>query len=258
MIIVKIGGSIVDRIPELIDVLNPIIDNIVIVHGGAGKVTNKLASQLGTPSRWVVHPSGMKSRYTDSAMIDIYTMAVCKANKNICFEFSRRGHRVIGLTGVDGDLLKARRKEKIRIVEDGKESFLEGDYTGMLRTANVDLINLLIANNYIPIIAPLAMSFDREPLNVDGDRVAGFLANKLNAEKVVSITDVPGVLDENKNVVQNIKRQNLDEWITKVGSGVGTGGMKRKLFAAKEALANGTKEFHICSINNFMKGTVIK
>ncbi len=256
MIIIKIGGSVVDKISDLIPKLQRLMGNnqVILVHGGAGKVTNILSEQLGVLQRWVTHPSGMRSRYTDEETIEVFLMAVCQANKQVVAELSKHGIRAVGLTGLDGDLVKARRKSKIRILEGGEEKEVEGDYTGMLRAANTDLLNSLLSDGYIPVIAPLAMSFDREPLNVDGDRLAAFLANKLRAKRVISVTDVPGVLDQKDAVVPEIPRSEVEQWIQRVGSGSSTGGMKRKLFAAKES----NSEFLICGIENFGGGTKIK
>ena len=99
-----------------------------------------------------------------------------------------------GLSGVDGRLLVARRKDAVRAIEGGRQRIIRDDYTGQLESANGDLLRLMLGAGYTPVVAPLALGTQGERLNVDGDRAAAMLAGALNADALIILSNVPGLL----------------------------------------------------------------
>ena len=245
MIVVKIGGSIVDGLhfTALEDIKNIVKkDKLVLVHGGGKEVTN-VANKLGKEQNFVVSPSGVKSRYTDKETADIYTMVMSgKINKAIVGMLLRQGINAVGITGVDGGLLKAQRKKKLLIVnENGRKMAIDGGYTGKIHSVDPSLIYTLLDQGYTPVISPIAISEDFDFLNVDGDRAAAYIAAGLKAYIVVFITNVTGLILEDK-LVTNITLEQANAALSKIGYG-----MEKKIIACKEALQMGVNEAIIAS-----------
>lgn len=209
----------------------------VLVHGGSHE-TNLLAERLEHPPRFVTSPSGYTSRYTDRQTLEIFMMAYSgKMNKLIVERLQRLGVNAIGLSGLDGRVLEGTRKATIRIVEGGKQKVLRDDWTGTVEKVNANLLELLLNEEYLPVVAPLAASRDGEAINVDGDRAAAAIAAALNAETLLLLSNVPGLLlnfpDEN-SLIRHIPRASVDEYLP-----VAQGRMKKKVLGAAEALQAG-------------------
>src|SRR3989304_6534075 len=190
LIVAKIGGSILkqETSPDLIsDIKNVLSGNrVVLVHGGGVEET-EVASKMGKTQEFVVSPDGLRSRYTDKETIEIYTMAmVGKINKQIVCPLQSKGMPAVGLSGLDGLLVQAKRKERLIIVDErGRKKVIDGGYTGKISEVNANLLKLLLQNNYVPVIAPVAISEKFEPLNVDGDRTAAYIAGALKADQLI-------------------------------------------------------------------------
>ena len=245
MIVVKIGGSIVEGLHStaLDDIKNIIKkDKLVFVHGGGKEVTN-IASKLDKEQRFIVSPSGVKSRYTDKETANIYTMVMSgKINKAIVGMLLRQGVKAVGITGIDGSLLKAHRKKKLIIInEKGRKMAVDGGYTGKINSVDPSLIHILLDQGYTPVISPIAISEDFDFLNVDGDRAAAYIAAGLKAYMVVFITDVTGLILEDK-LVTNITLEEANAALSKIGFG-----MEKKIIACKEAIQMGVTETVIAS-----------
>ncbi|MEM3587547.1 MAG: [LysW]-aminoadipate/[LysW]-glutamate kinase, partial [Candidatus Jordarchaeaceae archaeon] len=231
------------------------------VHGGGPQI-NEISRKLGKEPVFVTSPSGFKSRFTDRETLDISIMVMAgKINKSIVALLQKNQIPAIGLTGLDGRTLIAERKDKIIAVEDGKKRVIRGDYSGKVKEANSTLLRLIIENGYIPVVAPIGVSYENEPVNLDGDRAAAHIAKAVNADIFISLTDVQGVIIDGE-VVHNLSRQEAEECLKKV-----KGGMRKKIFAALEALDLGVKPVVICSgldenpVSSALtleKGTVIK
>src|SRR5512136_1185385 len=181
LLVIKMGGSILkegtaaDLIADLKEVVKQ--HKVVICHGGGSEVT-EIASKLGKEQKFIMSPEGFRSRYTDKETIEIYTMVMAgKMNKQIVLALQSQGVAAVGLSGLDGALLKAERKKKLIAVDErGRKRVIDGGYTGKLTEVNVELLKLLLEKNYVPIVTPIALSQDSEPLNVDGDRTAAIVA----------------------------------------------------------------------------------
>ena len=219
---------------------------IVLVHGGAAKTT-EVAEKLGIQQKFVESTSGFKSRFTDARTLEVFTMVTCGlVNKQIVASLQRAGVNAVGLSGADGRVLEAKRKDVLRIVENGKEKILRGDFTGKVEKVNYELLNLLIEGGVVPVIAPVAISSENELVTTDADRNAAAIASALNAEKLVLLTDVDGFYEnysasanamESALVSRIASESQLNNAIEKA-----SGGMKKKLLAAREALANGVRK----------------
>ena len=240
MITIKIGGSVVDNLhPSTIDDIKKVVqqEGVILVHGG-GKEVTKVTEQLGKEPKFVVSPSGIKSRYTDKETSEIFTMVMSgKINKTIVQMLQKNGINAVGLSGMDGKTIEADRKKKLIIMnEKGRKQVIDGGYTGKISNVNSDLIKTIMDKGYTPVISPIAISEESEFLNVDGDRAAANVAGHVKADKVLFITNVDGLLMEDK-LVEKLSLKEAKEIIPKIGFG-----MEKKILAATEALEMGVKE----------------
>ena len=240
MIIIKIGGSVVDFLhPSTISDIKKVVaqEGVILVHGG-GKEVTKVSKQLGKEPKFVVSPSGIKSRYTDKETAEIYTMVMSgKINKTIVRLLQKNGVNALGLSGVDGRVIEAERKKKLIIVnEKGRKQVIDGGYTGKITNVNATLVKSLLEQGLTPVISPIAISEESDFLNVDGDRAAAYVAGKVQADKVLFLTNVDGLLMDDK-LVKRLTLTEAKEIRPKVGFG-----MEKKILAATEALDMGVKE----------------
>ena len=237
MITIKIGGSVVDDLHEsTIQDIKKISEQegIILVHGG-GKEVTKVSAQLGKESKFVTSPSGIKSRYTDKETSEIFTMVMSgRINKNIVRMLQKNGINAIGLSGVDAQIMRADRKKKLLIVNDkGRKQAIDGGYTGKITSINSKFIKSLLDQGLVPVISPIAMSEESDFLNVDGDRAAAHIAASINSDKVLFITNVDGLLMDDK-LVTSLSLEEAKQIRPKIGPG-----MEKKILAATEALDMG-------------------
>jgi acetylglutamate/LysW-gamma-L-alpha-aminoadipate kinase len=246
LIVVKAGGRVLENglPPEVATDIKTVSERnrIVFVHGGGIEVT-KIAQELGKEQRFIVSPDGFRSRYTDRDTVDIYTMVmVGKLNKQIVSALERKGVKSLGLSGLDGQLIKAERKKKLVVInERGRKMAIDGGYTGKIEEINTDLIRLIMEAGYLLVVSPVAMSEEYEPLNVDGDRTAANIAAAMKADVLLLLTDVEGLIVEGK-VVPRIRLSEAKKMLPEIGPGMIT-----KIHAAIEALEHGVKEVIITS-----------
>ncbi len=240
MIVVKIGGTNgvnVDAVMTDIAACVTAGQKMIVVHGGSGE-TNAISEQLGHPPRFVTSPSGYTSRYTDRATLEIFAMVTSgKINTLLVEKLQKLGVNAFGLSGVDGRLMVARRKDAIRIVENGKQRMLRDDYTGKIETVNGPLLALLVDAGYTPVIAPLAISPEGEALNVDADRAAAMVAGAAGAEQLIVLSNVPGLLrqfPDESTLIAHIDKGRVEQSLE-----FAEGRMKKKVLGASEALALG-------------------
>jgi len=182
--------------------------------------------------------SGFTSRYTDRATLEIFAMVTAgKINTLLAEKLQRLGVNAFGLSGVDGRLMVAKRKEAIRIVENGKQLILRDDYTGKIESVNGDLLAMLLDAGYTPVIAPLAISPEGDALNVDADRAAAMVAGAMRAEQLIILSNVPGLLrhfPDASTLITHIDKARVGQSLE-----FAEGRMKKKVLGASEALALG-------------------
>jgi acetylglutamate/LysW-gamma-L-alpha-aminoadipate kinase len=240
VIVVKVGGA------EGIDYQALSVDaatlwqqgmRLVLVHGGSSE-TNRIATLLGHPPKFITSPSGFTSRYTDRETLEIFEMVYCgKMNKGLVERLQRQGINAVGLSGLDGRIFEGRHKERVRSVEGGKTKILRGDHTGTVEKVNVQLLRLLIDNGYLPVLSPPGSSYEGVAVNVDGDRAAAALATALSAEALILLSNVPGLLrdfPDEGSLISEIPADQVEEYLV-----VAQGRMKKKVLGAAEAVAGG-------------------
>ena len=245
MIVIKIGGSVVDGLhPSTLTDIKAIAekDKLVFVHGG-GKEVTATATRLGKEQKFIVSPGGVRSRYTDKETADIYTMVMSgKINKAITGMLLRQGIKAVGIAGIDGGILRAERKTKLLIInEKGRKMIIDGGYTGKISAVDPALVHNLVDNGYVPVISPIALSAEYDFLNVDGDRAAAYVGGGVKADKVIFITNVNGLM-LNEKLVTAMTLEQAKAALPKIGFG-----MEKKVLACTEALEMGVKEAIIAS-----------
>jgi acetylglutamate/LysW-gamma-L-alpha-aminoadipate kinase len=210
---------------------------LVLVHGGSSEA-NSLGEALGTPPRMITSPSGYTSRYTDRKTLEIFLMAVNgKVNSLLTEQLQMLGINALGLSGLDGKILQATRKDSIQSIENGKRKILREDYTGKIETVNRELLLMLLQGGYVPVIAPIAVSEKGQALNVDADRAAAMVASALRAQTLILLTAVPGLMKSFPNESTLIRQ--LPQAQLPAAAQAAQGRMKKKVLGAEEALKGG-------------------
>ncbi|MBO37167.1 MAG: acetylglutamate kinase [Anaerolineaceae bacterium] len=248
MLVVKIGGASGVNIKSIVaDIATQTAsgEKLIVVHGGS-ELATELGEQLGYPPQFVTSASGHTSRYTDKRTLEIFLMATGLLNRRLVGQLQNLGVNAFGLSGLDGRLLLAERKSTIRIVDNGKRKILRDDYTGRIETVNIKAIRALQDAGHIPVVAPVAISESGEALNVDGDRAAARLAGTVEADTLVILSNVSGLLsdlEDPNSYIPRISANDMDDAINNIARGR----MKRKLIAAREALDDGVKQVIIAN-----------
>jgi acetylglutamate/LysW-gamma-L-alpha-aminoadipate kinase len=236
-IVVKIGGAqgvALDAVCSDVAALVQQGQAVVIVHGGSAE-TNDISTRLGHPPRFVTNVSGFTSRYTDRETLEIFAMVTNgRINTLIVERLQKAGVNAFGLCGLDGRLIAARRKDAIRIVENGRQLILRDDFTGKIEAVDGDLLQRLLAAGLTPVVAPLAISPQGEALNVDADRAAAMVAGAIGAEQLVILTNVPGLMrsyPDESTLIPHVSKADLEAALA-----FAEGRMKKKVLGASEAL----------------------
>jgi acetylglutamate/LysW-gamma-L-alpha-aminoadipate kinase len=213
---------------------------VVLAHGGSADI-DRLAARLGVPQRQLVAPDGVVARYTDDATLEVLTLALAGAVKPRLVELlAREGVAAVGLTGLDGGLLVARRKAAQRALVDGRLVVVRDSHAGSLVGVNARLLHALLDAGFLPVVSPPALADDGGAVNVDADRAAAAVAAALDASTLVLLTRAPGVLRDPLDETSALATCELPPsgsppvWAE--------GGMALKLVAAREALLQGVRE----------------
>ena len=209
--------------------------NPVIVHGGGPQISEML-ERIGKKGEFV---QGM--RVTDSETMDVVEMVLGGlVNKDIVSLINRHGGLAVGLTGKDGAFIRARKM----LIQDKERAgeWLDLGQVGEIESIDPALIALLDTRNFIPVIAPIGVGINGESYNINADLVAGKLAEILNAEKLILLTNTPGVLDKNGNLLSGLTARSVDQLFA---DGTISGGMLPKISSALDAVKAGVKSCHI-------------
>lgn len=242
MLVVKVGGGEGVNLDHVADDVASLIKSgqrMILVHGGSA-LTNEVAEQLGHPPRFVTSPSGHTSRRTDRRTLEIFEMVYCgQVNKGLVERLQSRGVNAVGLAGLDGRIWEGARKAAIRIVEKGKTLVLRDDYTGTVERINTTLLTALLDAGYLPTLTPPAISTEGEAINVDADRAAGLTAAALNADTLIILSNVPGLLrnfPDESSLIARVPADQMDS-----AAEAAQGRMKKKVLGAQEAMDGGVK-----------------
>ena len=239
-IVVKYGGNAMTD-PKLqesfardVVLLKLVGMNPVVVHGGGPQI-NELLQKVGKQGAFV---QGM--RVTDEETMDLVEMALGKVNKDIVNLINRHGGKAVGLTGQDGAFIRA---EKLLLEsKDEPGKMLDIGLVGEIEKIDPSIITFLDSGDFIPVIAPIGVGPDGETLNINADLVAGKLAEVLHAEKLVLLTNTPGVLDKDGNLLSGLTPKDIDGL---VADGTLSGGMLPKIASALDAARGGVRSVHI-------------
>ncbi len=212
--------------------------NPVVVHGGGPQI-GTLLKELGIQSTFV---NGM--RVTDTKTMDVVEMVLgATINKEIVSLINSAGGRAIGLTGKDGHLIKARKMTVThKTPEMEAPEIIDIGHVGEVAKINTDVIDMLTASDFIPVIAPIGVGDDGASYNINADLVAGKIASVLQAEKLLLLTNVTGLLNKNGEVLTGINSKQVDALIA---DGTIHGGMLPKIQCALDAVNSNVKSVHI-------------
>ncbi len=237
-IVVKYGGAAM--VGELLQssfakdvVLMKLVGmNPVVVHGGGPQI-GELLARIGKETEFV---DGM--RVTDRETMDVVEMVLGGlVNKQIVNLIGSHGGRAVGLTGKDGNLIRAR---KLTVRRDSPElkapEIIDIGHVGEVTSIDTGVVNMLVQGDFIPVIAPIGLGDDGESYNINADLVAGKVAETLNAEKLILLTNTPGVLDRDEKLLTNLDVGDVERLIA---DGVIKGGMLPKVRCALAAVTNG-------------------
>jgi acetylglutamate kinase len=212
--------------------------NPVVVHGGGPQI-GKVLEKIGKESRFV---DGM--RVTDSETMDVVEMVLGGlVNKDIVNLITRHGGRAVGLTGKDGDLIRAR---KLTISRDAPEldapEIIDIGHVGEVASVDVSVVDMMVSGGFIPVIAPIGVGEDGHSYNINADLVAGRVAEVMGAEKLILLTNTEGLLDRQGNLLTGLTAGEVDELIA---DGTVHGGMLPKIQCALSAVKSGVRSAHI-------------
>lgn len=235
MIVVKLGGAKGNAAGPVLDELADRDGEHLLVHG-ASAATDHLQRRLGQEPRHATSPSGHEYRVTDDDAIEALTMAAAWRNRRIVAGLRRRGADAVGLSGVDAGVV-ARRKQGVRAQVEGR-TIVVRDRSGIIEDLDPIPVAAVLDAGRVPVLTLPAATREGEMLNVDADRIAARFAAELDAEALVLLTAVPGLLedpDDATSRIDRLARSDLDD----ATDDVAQGRFKRKLVAAREALDGG-------------------
>lgn len=234
--VIKYGGNAMTNddlkrmVMEDIVLLKLVGMNPVVVHGGGPEI-NDMLKRIGKISKFV---NGL--RVTDRETMEIVEMVLTgKVNKEIVSLLNGYGGKAVGLSGKDGNLIEA------------EKDLSQGDigFVGKVKKINTEIIDMVVKQDYIPVITPVGIGEDGETYNINADTVAGEIAGKLNAEKLIMLTDVEGVYENYNEKESLISRINVKDAIDKIDNGTIKGGMIPKVRCCVNAIQKGVKTTHI-------------
>lgn len=206
----------------------------VVVHGGGPQI-GEILNRLGKSSRFV---RGM--RVTDAETMEVVEMVLSgKLNKDLVRLINHHGGKAVGLSGKDGDLIRAR---KLLLDEPGEDGIVDMGYVGEIVSVQPAVIETLDRSQYIPVVAPIGVGEQGETYNINADLVASRLAVALRADKLILLTDVRGILDPTGELISSIGLGELEGLVRRK---VVSGGMIPKVQCCAEAIRGGVRKAHI-------------
>lgn len=243
--VIKIGGHAMIKENMLEDTIKDILllyfvgIKPVVVHGGGPEISEKM-EKLGLKPRFV---NGL--RVTDKETMEIVEMVLDgKINSKIVTTFIKNGGKAVGISGKDG-LLVIARKKKVKKKEGEKEKIIDLGFVGETEFVNPDILRILLDNDFIPVVSPIATDLEGNTYNLNADLVAGDIAAALKAKKLIMLTDVDGILEDlndPNSLISTMKANDLKDMLKK---GKLQGGMIPKGEAVLKALDGGVEKAHI-------------
>ena len=262
MIIVKIGGGKEINLEGIIADLAGVDQQYVIVHG-ANALRDKLAEDLGHPKQVLTSVKGYTSVYSDEKLLDVMMMAYAGLrNKRIVELCQSQGINAVGLSGLDGQMIRGKRNKGIRVYQ-GKKLKIVRDFSGKPRSVNAPLLHLLLDNGYVPVLTVPIIDEHNAAINTENDDVVRVLQKALLADTVINLIEAPGFLENPEDastLIEQIPALDLAAREQQV-----EGRMKRKMLALKKLFEQGATRIIISDgradhpVSNALagKGTVI-
>ncbi len=245
-IVIKYGGNAMinedlkQKVMEDVSLLKYVGMRPVIVHGGGPDITQFL-KKVGKQSAFV---SGL--RVTDEETVEIAEMVLDgKVNSDIVNMLNHRGVKAVGLSGKDAGLIKAQKKLATVYDEAGQKENVDIGYVGQVASIDTSILDTLLDNGYIPVIAPIGVGEDGESYNINADYVAAEIAGALQAEKLLLLTDTEGVYKDFADKDTFISTLTVAEAKDYIKSGIISGGMIPKIEACLKSIESGTNKVHI-------------
>lgn len=214
----------------------------IVVHGGGPEISRAM-SKIGKEPKFI---EGL--RITDRETMDIVKMVlVGKINTEIVSRIGWHGGNGVGISGKDSKLIEAVKKAPHEVInsETGEKRMVDLGLVGEIKSINPDIVNVLTSNDYIPIISPIGVADNGETLNLNADTVAGDMASEMDAEKLVILTDVPGILADPNDPESLIRKIKIDEIEELIKDGTITEGMLPKTMTCIKAIEDGVSSAHI-------------
>ncbi|MCI4372528.1 MAG: [LysW]-aminoadipate kinase [Thermoplasmata archaeon] len=243
-LVVKVGGAAGNDLVSVLDELASRPD-YVLVHGGSDEI-DRIGASVGRPAEYYTSPSGVVSRKSTPAHLEIVVLALAGAvQTRLVTGLAARGRVAVGLSGVDGGLLRAHRKQGARALVDGRVVRVQDDRSGTIDSVDPTVLRLLLGAGLVPVVGPPAADAEGRLLNVDADRVAAAVAVALGAEHLVLLTNVNGVRrvpEDPGSVLERVGRDDIASVLP-----LAAGRMRKKVLAAQEALAGGVGSVTISS-----------
>ncbi|HEY7682239.1 MAG TPA: acetylglutamate kinase, partial [Gemmatimonadales bacterium] len=245
--VVKLGGDVLadvealDRVAQQLSLLSSLSIRIVVVHGGGPQAT-ALSRRLGQEPRLVAG-----RRVTDEAALEVVKM-VYSGTLNVNLLSSLRAHEVqaVGVSGVDADLITARRRPPVKVVDDdGVTREVDYGHVGDVDRVDPRVLSTLLSARFMPVVASLAGDGEGNVYNVNADTVAESLAVALKAQKLIFLTGAPGVLRDRSDPSSLVTFADPDDLATLMSSGALAGGMRPKVEACIRAATGGVERTHI-------------
>jgi len=250
--VVKLSGKVTEdqeqlnSLAEEITLLNQVGIPVAVIHGG-GKQLTTIAERLGIAQRMV---NGR--RVTDADTLEVAKMVFAgQINMDILSALRRAGADTVGLSGVDGDIIQARRREIQNVLnqETGEVEMVDFGHVGDIVNINARLIRLLLDNGYVPVISSLGADEQGNVYNINADTIAAEIAAHLEAEKLILLTDVDGILCDRTDPSSRISRLTVDEAEALVKDKTVSAGMLPKVAAIARLIRRGVRSAHIINGN---------
>lgn len=245
-IVVKYGGNAMinedlkEKVMEDISLLKYVGIRPVVVHGGGPDITHFL-KKVGKQSDFV---SGL--RVTDEETVEIAEMVLDgKVNSDIVNMLNYRGVKAVGLSGKDAGLIKASKKMATVYDDEGNKEKVDIGYVGQVDAVDTKILQDLLDNGYIPVVAPIGVGENGESYNINADYVAAEIAGALHAEKLLLLTDTEGVYKDFEDKESFISTLSVAEAQEYIRDGIISGGMIPKIEACLKSIASGTNKVHI-------------
>ncbi|MBI3592108.1 MAG: acetylglutamate kinase [Nitrospirae bacterium] len=241
--VIKYGGAaqveeaLKNSFAQDVVLLNFIGIKPVIVHGGGPKISQTM-KKMGKEPAFI-----QGQRVTDKETMDIVEMVLGGLiNKEIVALINSHGGKAVGLSGKDGGLIKAKKKVVKKATDTGDDEIIDLGLVGEVDSVAPEILNSLERDGFIPVIAPIGVGVNGEAFNINADYVASAIASALKAEKLILLTDVPGIKDKNDNVISSVNKKEIKKL---TDDGTVSGGMLPKVQACTRAIDGGVKKTHI-------------